>query len=86
MSDDDVISRPPAPVARVATPALNKALAAAQKRAEAVEKVATNTFHKYNYASAEAIIEDSLVLKARPTPAQNAITTYMNIDIHAAAT
>lgn len=48
----ETASKPP-------TPALNKALAAAQKRAEAVEKDATNSFHKYRYASAEAIIAEA---------------------------
>ncbi|HEU4368312.1 MAG TPA: ERF family protein, partial [Methylomirabilota bacterium] len=47
------------PERRPSTPALNKALAAAQRRAQAVEKDAQNTFHKYKYASAEAIIAEA---------------------------
>jgi hypothetical protein len=35
---------------------------------------------------AVAIIDDKRVLNASPTAAQNAITTYRNIDIHAAGT
>ena len=37
-------------------------------------------------AIAVAIIDDSRVLKTSPTAAQNAITTYRNIDIQAAGT
>src|SRR5882672_6091138 len=37
-------------------------------------------------AIALAIMPESRVLNARPTPAQKAITTYRNIDIHAAGT
>ncbi len=33
-----------------------------------------------------AIMAERRVLKARPTAAQNAITTYRNMDIHAAGT
>ncbi|HEU4366785.1 MAG TPA: ERF family protein, partial [Methylomirabilota bacterium] len=47
------------PERRPSTPALNKALAAAQRRAQAVEKDATNAFHKYKYASAESLIAEA---------------------------
>src|SRR5688572_27252394 len=40
-------------------PNLFGALAKAQAAARAVEKSATNSFHRYKYASAEAVIEES---------------------------
>lgn len=38
---------------------LHKAIASAQKEAQAVEKDARNQFHRYNYVSAEAMIADA---------------------------
>lgn len=43
------------------TPDLNAALARAILSASAVEKGSQNTFHRYKYASAEAIIEEARV-------------------------
>jgi hypothetical protein len=40
-------------------PTLVRALIAAQRRAKAVAKNAENTFHKYKYASADAIIDEA---------------------------
>jgi len=62
---DDLIQRPEGMMSGRAVSQLPSranlyaALAAAQKDAEAVEKDATNTFHKYKYASAEAIIAEA---------------------------
>jgi len=60
----NVISTPPPPPApRAPTPPpgveLVRALIAAQKMAQAVAKDAVNTHHKYNYASAEAILTEA---------------------------
>lgn len=50
--EPSTLSTPPPP----GRPELAKALATAQQKCRAVEKDAYNTFHRYHYASAEAII------------------------------
>ncbi len=61
---EDVISGPPLPmVGKLLVPTfgpeLAKALVAAQKAAKAVAKDAENTFHRYKYASAEAMLDEA---------------------------
>jgi hypothetical protein len=61
---DDLISMPPVPASRLwerlpHVPELAKSLVAAQKTAKAVSKDARNSFHGYNYASAENIIDEA---------------------------